>query len=73
MHHDKLDEFSELGKRRMIIRQHKKINHLRIAVVLLLLLAVYGVMGRMDRAAQAERMNIEKPGAMQPQVWRVWI
>ena len=66
------DELTELGKRRLIMRQRKKLNHLRIAVGLLLLIAVYGLMGRMDRDAQVDRMNMEKP-AMQPQVWRAWI
>jgi len=58
---------------------NKKVRNWRIVAGLLVLIALYAMVGRMDRDAQADHTRIERPSAMQmhkqpcEQVCGVWI
>lgn len=47
--------------KRELLARDKKIKNLRIVIGVLVLVLLYGLMGRMDRAAQVEHMRFENP------------
>ena len=47
--------------KRELLARDKKIKNLRIVIGVLVLVLLYGLMGRMDRAAQVKHMRFENP------------
>lgn len=59
--------------KRELLARDKKIRNWRIVAGLLLLVLMYGLMGRMDRTAQVEGMRFENPIKTQKLASVVWI